>query len=406
MTDEQKKKKVRGAGKCEKLYKRRRDGHPPIDLEWERGEPALSEKNRDIQKKNTYPHYMVWGGYAMLLRELAASQATTSVDITGSSTETGSQLGREDSWLRGHTPGRQAEVTDPALMEIRDRIVQLKKEVVDGTFVPDGHNDILTRALGTAEHSGQTRGVGSYSGLRKVFKGNMKPRMPEGNNMTEEDLLQRPPTLLQQYGLSVSGGAPDFASMSQHTPPIAPHYGQRSSKASADFVDFTDLTDVAACYLRISDPADYIVAHGLVFPRAPGDMPPVHTARHGDFSSRKSRPILGVRPTAPSSPVHDVVDQSSYVSFEPRCRELCQWLTRTSALPTISVILDPESMLYPEETELRMRPENIREFMRWEEVDQTIIIVFLGLGGYFGNGTCLSLRLDRIGLMFPEYPNK
>ncbi|VFQ83098.1 unnamed protein product [Cuscuta campestris] len=84
---------------------------------------ALSEKNRDIHKKNPYPHYMGRGGYAMLQRELAASQATTSADIAGSSTETGSQLGWEDSWLRGHTPGKQAEVTDPALMEIRDRIV-------------------------------------------------------------------------------------------------------------------------------------------------------------------------------------------------------------------------------------------------------------------------------------------
>ncbi|VFQ87775.1 unnamed protein product [Cuscuta campestris] len=228
----------------------------------------------------------------------------------------------------------------------------------------------------------------------------MKPRKPEGNYMTQEDLLQRLPSLLQQYVVSVSGGAPDFASMSQHTHSVAPHYGQRSSKAST----------VAACYLRISDPPDYIVAHGSVFPCAPGDVvhsapllphqPLVHTARHGDFSSSKSCPILGVRPTAPpSSPVQDV-DRSSYVSFGPRCREVCQWLTRTSTLPTISVILDPECMLYPEETKLRMRLENILEFMRWEVVDQTIIIVFLR------NGTCLSLRLDRIGLMFPEYLNK
>ncbi|VFR03203.1 unnamed protein product [Cuscuta campestris] len=346
---------------------------------------ALSEKNKDIQKKNPYLHYMARGGYAMLQHELAASQATAYADIAGLSTETGSQLRREDSWLRGHTPGRQTEVTDPALMEIRDRIVQLKKEVVAGTFVPDGHNDVLTRALWTAEHPWQTRGVGSYSGLRKVFIGNMKPRKPDGNYMTEEDLLQRLPSLLHQYGLSVFEGAPDFASMSQHTPYVTPHYGQHSSKASTDFFDFVDVTEVAACYLKISDPADYIVAHGSIFPRAPGDMmhgvplllhqhietvadcegsfvawpkqlvglvdPSVHTARHGDFSSSKSHPILGVRPTAPSSPIQDVVDRSSYVSFGPMCRELC-------------------------------------------------------LGGYFGNGTCLSLKLDRIGLMFSEYPNK
>ncbi|VFQ93874.1 unnamed protein product [Cuscuta campestris] len=190
--------------------------------------------------------------------------------------------------------------------------------------------------------------------------------------MTEEDLLQRLPSLLQQYGLFFSKGAPDFASMSQHTPSVAPHYGQRSSKASTDFVDIAGVTEVAACYLRISDPADYIVAHGSVFPRAPGDMRVVST----------------------------------------------------SALPTINVILDPEPMLYPEETELRMRPENIREFMQWEEVDQTIIIVFLRLlHDHMMEHDIASVgllcpenmayvvdygdrQLDRIGLMFPEYPNK
>ncbi|VFQ77002.1 unnamed protein product [Cuscuta campestris] len=200
--------------------------------------------------------------------------------------------------------------------------------------------------------------------------------------------------------------------MSQHTPSVAPHYGQRISNASRDFIDCAGVTKVAACYLRISDPGDYIVAHGSVFPRAPGDM--VHGVPHlphqvkvsvtlmlpgmgeytipcptehietvadceGSFvawpnpryrwldmaTSHQANlvPFSAYVPTAPSSPVQDVVDWSSYVTFELRCRELCQWLTRTSALPTISVNLNPESMLYPEEMELRMRPENIREFM-------------------------------------------
>ncbi|VFQ86001.1 unnamed protein product [Cuscuta campestris] len=283
----------------------------------------------------------------------------------------------------------------------------------------------------------------------------MKPRKPEGNYLTEDDLLQRLPSLLQQYGLSVSGSAPEGASMSQHTPSVPPHYElQRSSKASTDFVDVAGVTEVSPCYLRISDPSDYIVAHGSVFPRAPGDMvhgvpllphqvkvsvtlvlpgmgeytipcptehietvadclgsfvawlkslvgigdPPVQTAQHDDFSSSKSRPILGVRPTAPRSPVQDVVAQSLYVTFGPRCRELCQWLTRTSALPTISVILNPESMLYPNETELRMRPENIREFMRREEVDQTIIIVFFRL--LYDH--MMELDIASVGLLCPE----
>ncbi|VFQ67177.1 unnamed protein product [Cuscuta campestris] len=92
-------------------------------------------------------------GYAMLQRDVAASQATTSADIASLATKTGFELGREDFLLRGHTQERKQEVRDPALMEIRDRIVQLKEEVAAGTFVLEGHNDVLTRALGTVEHA-------------------------------------------------------------------------------------------------------------------------------------------------------------------------------------------------------------------------------------------------------------
>ncbi|VFQ74657.1 unnamed protein product [Cuscuta campestris] len=54
----------------------------------------------------------------------------------------------------------------------------------------------------------------------------------------------------------------------------------------------------------------------------------------------------------------------------------------------------------------RSMPNNDGKFypsmgtQRWEGIP------IAGLGGYFGNGTCLSLRLDQIGLMFSEYPNK
>ncbi|VFQ61728.1 unnamed protein product [Cuscuta campestris] len=454
MADERKKKKVRGARKCEKLYKRRREGHPPIELEWERGEPIrgpyISEFSGLVGFEVRLRVPITYNNWHEVPKDLKATVLDGVQDIYvippgGAShvmTVVASKLRAFRTYLRKAylTEGGEHYSKSPSdrytfielehceefqiQMGTPEAKVKLKKEVAAGTFVPDGHNDVLTRALGTAEHPGRTRGVGSYSGLRKVFKGNMKPRKPEGNYMTEEDLLQRLPSLLQH------------------------------SKAYTDFVDFADVTEVAACYLRISDPADYIVAHGSVFPRAPGDMvhgvpllphqvkvsvtlvlpgmgeytipcptehietvadcegsfvtwpkslvglgdPPVQTARHGDFSSSKSRPILGVCPTAPSSPVQDVVDQSSYVAFGPRCRELCQWLTRTSTLPTISVILDPESMLYSEETELRMRPKNIREFMRWENVDQTIIIVFLRLL----HNHIMEHGIASIGLLCPE----
>ncbi|VFQ67157.1 unnamed protein product [Cuscuta campestris] len=273
MADEQKKKKVKGARKCEKLYKRKRGG-----FEARSRVPIIYNDWRYVSKD-------------LKVMALDGVQATTSADITDSATETGSQLGREDFWLRGHTPGREPEGTDHALMEIRDRIVQLKEEVAAGTFLLEGHNDVLARALGTAEHPRWTRGVGSY------------------------------------------------------------------------------VAYVAACYLRISDPADYIVAHGSVFPRAPGDV--VHGVpllpHQVKVAVTLVLPRMGEYPIpCPTEHIETVVDwEGSFVAW-PK-----------SLVGLGIVILNPEFMLYPEETELRMRPENIREFMRWEEVDQTIIIVFL-----------------------------
>ncbi|VFQ70402.1 unnamed protein product [Cuscuta campestris] len=129
--------------------------------------------------------------------------------------------------------------------------------------------------------------------------------------------------------------------------------------------------------------------------------PPVHTARHGDFSSSKSHPILGVRPTAPpSSPVQDVVDWSSYVSLGPR---LLHDHMMEHDITTVG-LLGPENMAY------------VVDFGDHQYLDRALETYHPGylcrciyryrLGSYFGNGTYLSLRLDRIGLMFPEYPNK
>ncbi|KAK2357452.1 hypothetical protein QL285_094718 [Trifolium repens] len=41
--------------------------------------------------------------------------------------------------------------------EFKDSLVE---ETEKGTFVPNGHNDILTNAIGTAEHGGRVRGAG------------------------------------------------------------------------------------------------------------------------------------------------------------------------------------------------------------------------------------------------------
>lgn len=45
----------------------------------------------------------------------------------------------------------------------------LKKQVLEGSLTVSGSNDILTMALGTAEHSGRVRGVGAYVNPSSYF---------------------------------------------------------------------------------------------------------------------------------------------------------------------------------------------------------------------------------------------
>ncbi|WOH04534.1 hypothetical protein DCAR_0623943 [Daucus carota subsp. sativus] len=45
----------------------------------------------------------------------------------------------------------------------------LQRQVSDGSWTPKGHDDVLTRALGSKEHGGRVRGVGGGAKLKDVF---------------------------------------------------------------------------------------------------------------------------------------------------------------------------------------------------------------------------------------------
>ena len=46
---------------------------------------------------------------------------------------------------------------------------ELQRQVSDGSWTPKGHDDVLTRALGSKEHGGRVRGVGGGAKLKDVF---------------------------------------------------------------------------------------------------------------------------------------------------------------------------------------------------------------------------------------------
>jgi hypothetical protein len=51
-------------------------------------------------------------------------------------------------------------VAPPAIVTPENELVKALQEVEEGKFIPDRERDMLTKALGNAEHTGRTRGLG------------------------------------------------------------------------------------------------------------------------------------------------------------------------------------------------------------------------------------------------------
>ena len=59
-----------------------------------------------------------------------------------------------------HVEDRSFSSTNPPMSELIQRISQVTEEMRQGTHISNREKDVLTRALGTKEHPGRTRGTG------------------------------------------------------------------------------------------------------------------------------------------------------------------------------------------------------------------------------------------------------
>src|SRR5438876_5730743 len=72
---------------------------------------------------------------------------------------------RSKNWMLGRrsTSSSCAKLSfnKPETIEVVNKLAEIHAQATQGSFVPDRENDILTKALGTKEHPGRTRGFGS-----------------------------------------------------------------------------------------------------------------------------------------------------------------------------------------------------------------------------------------------------
>ncbi|XP_052734972.1 uncharacterized protein LOC128197373 [Vigna angularis] len=133
-------------------------------------DPAFQAKRRaaqEIAKKNVHPHILSRGGYEKLEQKMM-KEASTSNPIGASDTSAITRLPRHVTWKRARQRP-SGEYTSEETASIAKRIDELVEQSTQGTFTPEGREDILAVAIGRPEHSGRVRGVGKFIGIRQFF---------------------------------------------------------------------------------------------------------------------------------------------------------------------------------------------------------------------------------------------
>jgi hypothetical protein len=115
-----------------------------------------SRKNKANAAKKIYHHKMGSGGYKTLVPEW--DKKDTALIAKGVIPATQQLPPRARNWFfchGGYIDKQTGElVAPPAIATPKNKLVKALKEVEEGKFIRDRERDVLTKALGNAEHSG------------------------------------------------------------------------------------------------------------------------------------------------------------------------------------------------------------------------------------------------------------
>ena len=131
----------------------------------------LSKQRSELAKKNVHPHTMGSSGYAASIPKW--EKELEDAIIAGKQIPYANLDDRSKNWMLGRrsTSSSCVELSFNKLetVEVVNKLEEIHTQVTQGSFVPDRENDVLTKALGTKEHPGRTRGFGSKVPWKKGF---------------------------------------------------------------------------------------------------------------------------------------------------------------------------------------------------------------------------------------------
>jgi hypothetical protein len=92
-------------------------------------------------------------------------------------------------------------IAPPPIATPKNKLVKALKEVEEGKFIPDRERDVLTKALGNAEHTGRTRGLGPNYPWSIGFAEDVESygKRERGKKQKEEEEKERIKKLEEKY---------------------------------------------------------------------------------------------------------------------------------------------------------------------------------------------------------------
>ncbi|KAL8147766.1 hypothetical protein AgCh_005183 [Apium graveolens] len=135
----------------------------------------ISEKAKDSKKHDEHVHFLGPSGYYANRAKWCVDDPISSLDDSECIDESilsSQRSGRSYDWLRARVKKKDGGgyyFPNLQTKEVFAKMGELQRQVSDGSWTPQGHDDILSRALGRKEHGGRVRGVGGGAKIKEVF---------------------------------------------------------------------------------------------------------------------------------------------------------------------------------------------------------------------------------------------
>jgi len=173
------------------IYPNQRDFWPEfVEYKTSTDAKSLSQKNTENARKNLDHHRTGSRGYARKIPDW--ERQADELEKAGVTLQTDSWEPRAVRYLLGHgasyNPDGTLSFRTQSAEEVSHRIEQAAQEVSQGVFKPDRENDTLTRALGTKEHGGRTRGTGIIP-WRIAFEDDTSYKSRSRRKAAQDDLV-------------------------------------------------------------------------------------------------------------------------------------------------------------------------------------------------------------------------